>query len=1053
MNNIKFKRCLWLVIIFLLCQSGYAQQAITVRAKVVDSSDNRPLIGATVSVRGTSQGVITDLDGFFQLKVLPHHKLVISYVGYRKLIIDAKEAKKAGTIVLSSDSEELDEIIVVGYGVQKKASTVASISTTKGDDLLQGGSLNSVSEALQGKLNGVVAINSSGMPGENSASIFIRGKASWNGTSPLVLVDGIERNMNDVDFNEIESISVLKDASATAVYGVRGANGVILLTTKRGSKQKAKITFTANLGFKQMTTKLDWADYITSMKTYNEALANDNNWDKQIPTSTIQAWEQAYATGNYGPYNDAFPEVDWFDEITKDFGFSQNYNVNVQGGMEKMDYFISLGYQYDGGNYNIDKQADFDPRYYYRRYNWRANFDFKLTNTTTFSANVAGNMGYRNKPSGGTNFAKTFQAPNNTFPIKYSDGYWGDISESGYNLIANMNTKGQNMLKRFQGWYDFILKQDLSFVTKGLSVKARVSYNQFMSTESKIIVGLVQGINGAFAEKNSSIRYYREYDYANPIYNEDGSISYPLKQNKRFPSEYQDDERYPVNSNYDALNDVGRRLYYEFALEYNRQFGAHKISALALMNRQIIENKGKENVMQFPSYTEDWVGRVTYNWKERYLGEVNMAYTGSEKFAPGHRFGFFPSFSLGWRISEEPFIKKKFGSVLTNMKVRYSYGQVGSDAGAPRFNYIQIYNQANNVQFGDSQNVGFGPTFKEGTMADPLSTWEVATKQNLGLELSLWNKLSMSIDLFNERRTGILMAPRTTLAWYGIGLPSLNMGETKNHGFELDLGWHDKIGKNWRYSMNYSLSMNENRIVFRDDPSDLESHLKEAGKPIDWQARFLAVGNYETIDDVFNHAQTAIGQASPQKVIPGDLVYIDYNGDGILNINDKAAVSQMNYPQTTMSLNLGLEYKGWGLNAMIYAPLGVYKLQFDQYLWDFPESNIKAQPDVLNHWTPEKANTNKVMRPALHLDRGHNSVQSTYSYANHSYVRLKHLELSYKFPKKLLKPLSITACQFYIKGNNLLTFSNVDNRVDPETGGADTYPIVRTYTVGTRITF
>ena len=338
-------------------------------------------------------------------------------------------------------------------------------------------------------------------------------------------------------------------------------------------------------------------------------------------------------------------------------------------------------------------------------------------------------------------------------------------------------------------------------------------------------------------------------------------------------------------------------------------------------------------------------------------------------------------------------------------------------------------------------------------MADPLSTWEVATKQNLGLELSLWNKLSMSIDLFNERRTGILMAPRTTLAWYGIGLPSLNMGETKNHGFELDLGWHDKIGKNWRYSMNYSLSMNENRIVFRDDPSDLESHLKEAGKPIDWQARFLAVGNYETIDDVFNHAQTAIGQASPQKVIPGDLVYIDYNGDGILNINDKAAVSQMNYPQTTMSLNLGLEYKGWGLNAMIYAPLGVYKLQFDQYLWDFPESNIKAQPDVLNHWTPEKANTNKVMRPALHLDRGHNSVQSTYSYANHSYVRLKHLELSYKFPKKLLKPLSITACQFYIKGNNLLTFSNVDNRVDPETGGADTYPIVRTYTVGTRITF
>ena len=891
------------------------------------------------------------------------------------------------------------------------------------------------------------------MPGENTANIYIRGKSSWNGTNPLVLVDGIERNMNDVDMNEIESISVLKDASATAVYGVRGANGVILLTTRRGNNKKPQINFTANFGFKQMTTDLDFADYVTSMKMYNEAAANDNDWTKQIPTSTIKAWENAYATGNYGPYNDVFPEVDWWDEITKDFGFSQNYNVNVQGGMDKMDYFVSLGYQYDGGNYDISKQQEFDPRYYYRRYNWRANFDFKITKTTTFSANIAGNMGYRNKPSGGENFSRTFKAPSNKFPIKYSDGEWGDQAEDGFNLVANLNTKGQNQLKKFQGWYDFILKQDLSFITKGLSAKARLSYNQYMSTESKIRVASILGKTDAEAEKNSSIRYLREYDYANPTYNEDGTITYPLKSESRFPDPYIVEETYPIGTSYDALTDVGRRLYYEFALEYNRKFGNHKVSALALVNRQIIDSKGSGNILQFSSYTEDWVGRITYNWKERYLSEVNMAYTGSEKFAPGKRFGFFPSFSIGWRVSEEPFIKKLMGKTLTNLKIRYSLGQVGSDAGAPRFNYIQIYNQGGNINFGNSSNVAFGPTFTEGTMADPSATWEVSTKQNLGIELSLWNKLTMNVELFNEHRSGILMAPRTTMAWFGVALPSLNMGKTKNHGIELDLGWNDKINKDWHYYINYSLSMNENRIEFKDDPANLEAYQKFAGKPIDWQSRFLSIGNYETIDDIFNHAQTAIEKASPNKLIPGDFVYIDYNGDGLININDKVAVSEMNYPLTTMSLNFGVEYKGWGLSAMLYAPLGVYKMQFAEYLWDFPNSYIKAQPNTLDRWTPDKANHTEVMRPATHLAQTHNNVEASFKYDNYSYLRLKNLELNYRFPKRLLAPLSISSCQLYIKGNNLFTISGVDERVDPETGAASNYPIVRTYTIGARIAF
>lgn len=1026
-----------------------------VKGTVIDAVTNEPLIGVNVRVVGTNDGIVTDLDGCFVLSVPQESVLHISYVGYKEIDVDVSILLSKPIIYLSEDNEQLEEVVVVGYGVQKKVSTVASISSTKGENLLSGGSLNSVSEALQGKLNGVVAINSGAQPGENTASIFIRGKASWNGMNPLILVDGIERNMNDVDMNEIESISVLKDASATAVYGVRGANGVILLTTKRGNNEKPKINFTANFGFKQVTTKLEFADYVTSMKMYNEAVANDNDWSKQIPTSTIKAWENAYATGNYGPYNDVFPEVDWWNEMTDDVAFSQNYNVNVQGGMDKMNYFVSLGYQYDGGNFDVGKQEEFDPRYFYRRYNWRANFDFKITKSTTFTANIAGNMGYRNKPSGDENFTKTFVSPSNTFPIKYSDGEWGDLSQDGYNIIANLNTRGQNILKRFQGWYDFILKQDLSFITRGLSIKGRLSYNQYMNTESKIIVGDKIGqVPDNMVQKYSSVRYYRVYDYANPTYNDDGTITYPILTNQRIPEPYIVDENYPVGTTYDSLTDVGRRLYYEISLEYDRQFGAHKVTALALVNRQIVESKSSSgNIFQFPSYTEDWVGRVTYNWKERYLSELNMAYTGSEKFAPGKRFGFFPSFSVGWRISEEPFIKKNVGDKLTNLKVRYSLGQVGSDAGAPRFNYIQIYNENGNANFGLSDQISAGPIYSEGTMADPSSTWEVATKQNLGIELGLWNKFTMSLDLFNEKRSGILMSPRTTMAWFGIGLPSWNMGETKNHGFELDLGWNDRIGKDWHYSINYNLSMNENRIVFRDDPADLEQYLKDAGKPIEYQSRFLTVGNFGSIDDIFNYAQTAIESASPNKLVPGDFVYIDYNGDGILNVNDKVAVNEMNYPLTTMSLNLGLEYKGWGVSAMFYAPLGVYKLQFTQYLWDFPNGNIKAQPSTLDRWTHETANSYGVMRPATHVSQTHNNVENTYRYGNYSYFRLKNLELNYRFPKRWLNPMSISSCQLFFKGNNVLTFSKADKRVDPETGGASSYPMVRTFTLGARVSF
>ena len=1058
MGNLNFSKRLLVLLLFICFLTppsfGRDQGQVTVKGQVVDATNNSPLIGVNIFVRsakqGTANGTTTDIDGNFFLSVPDEGVLVISYLGYKDLEIKAADAVRMSRFALYEESTTIDDVVVIGYGVQKKASTVASITQVSGDDIMGGGNVNTVSEALQGRLNGVVSIQSSGKPGSSAASVYIRGKSSWQNTNPLILVDGIERNMDDIDMNEIVSISVLKDASATAVYGVRGGNGVILVTTKRGEENsRPSISFSANLAMKEFTQLPYYADYVTSMKTWNSAAVNDKKWDQIIPESTIKAWENAFSTGNYGPYNDYFPQVDWYDFMVTKPGVSQNYNANIRGGSEYMNYFASIGYQHDGDIYNIDKQDDFDPRNYMKRYNWRANFDFKPTKTTVISVDIAGRMRYVNG-SVESDFAKLLQAPSNEFPVKYSDGYYGDNFVGGYNPYANFNTQGQNQNKSFTGWYDFSLKQDLSFILNGLSVHAKLSYNQSMSTSSSIIRGTLHG-NGQGLGVKSTIRYNRTWDYANPIINEDNTVSYPLLTEKRHPND-QASEELPVSASYDNLSSTSRRLYYEFGLNYNQSFKNHNVTLLALMNRQIYEEGGA--TINFPSYREDWVGRVTYNWNQRYLAEFNVSYTGSEKFAPGHRFGLFPSMSVGWRLTEEPFIKNNnIGKWLTNFKVRYSYGKVGSDAGAGRFNYIALFNTGGNVNFGENSNVPMGPTYTEGNTANVNSTWETSTKQNLGVEIGLWNKLSVTLDLFDEKRSGMLMTSQTMAFWFGASLPAVNMGKTKNHGLELEVSWNDKIGGSGiSYWANFNFATSENRNVFRDDPVDLDRHLKNAGKPIQWQSRYLSVGNFGSIDDIFNYAQTAISGTAPGLLIPGDLVYIDFNGDGVINGNDKVAVKELSYPLTTFSLDFGIRWKGLTFNALLYAPVNVYKLVPHTLLWDFPQNNVKAQPS-LSRWTADNANSTGVVSPPSHHERGHNVQDNTYSYRNFSFLRIKNIELSYVLPQKWQKALSMKGSSVFVKCNNVATFSNVDDRIDPETSSQSAYPIVRTYTMGVRFSF
>lgn len=1045
----------WMCLLFLsllLSPPLLWGQNHSIKGQIVDAKSNEPLIGVNITVEGTSNGTISDVDGHFTLTATPDAVLKISYIGYREILLKVADLKKDAIISLEEDSKQLEEVVVVGYGVQKKVTSVGSITQTGGNELMKGGSVNSVSEALQGKLNGVVAINSSGMPGDNEVKMYIRGKSTWDNTDPLVLVDGIERNMNDVDMNEIESISVLKDASATAVYGVRGGNGVILITTKRGTDTAPVINFSANYTFKSPTTSMKLADHVTAMQAYNMAMANDASWDKLIPQSTIDAWSRAYAEGNYGAYNDVFPYVNWWDELITG-GFTQNYNINIRGGTDYMKYFASAGYQGDGDIYDLKKNDDFDPRHTYKRYNWRSNFDFNFTKSTKLSINIAGSMGYRNKSiDNDSPFNRILTESTSDHPIMYSDGNWGDDEEK--NPVANMNLGGAKLRKTFQGWYDASLEQKLDFITKGLKVAAKVSYSSSSTTNTDVY----RGGGSADQALKSIVRYHRVYDYANPVVNTDGTITYPMIEDKRLPTS----ESVPLPPGvtmWDGLDAYTRRFYYEFSVAYNRSFNDHNVSALALVNRKIYDERYTENntqYMRFPNYNEDWVGRVTYNWKERYLTEMNISYTGSEKFARGERFGLFPSFSLGWRLSEEPFIKKSIGKVLTNAKFRYSWGKVGSDAGAKRWNYIQQFTSDGNITLGtDASGQIWGPLYHEGDVANLNSTWEKSTKQNLGIEIGLWNKLDITLDLFDEKRKDILMEPQTTSFITGAKFNALNIGSTKNHGLELELHYNDKIGSDFRYHVGFTLASSENRVVFRDDPVNGPDHLKEAGKPIGHQNRYLAVGNYETIDDVFNNAQTgSINSVAPGQVVPGDFIYIDFDSNGILNGQDKVAVDELNYPLHTYGLNLGFEWKGMSFSAMFYAPTGVYKLVNSVYSASFKSGKINAQPDVMNAWTPETANTTGVRAPALHLtnDGAFNGTESTYRYQNFSYLRLKTMELGYNLPKKWLKTVGLKSLQVYVTGNNLLTWWGGDDRIDPE-GEQVQYPILRSFTSGVRVSF
>ncbi|MCG8701518.1 MAG: TonB-dependent receptor [Bacteroidales bacterium] len=1049
-----------------LLSIGVWAQNYPVSGQVLDE-DGVPLIGASVIIEGaddvSTQGTITDIDGNFSLEVKADDQLKVSYVGYVTQVIPV-EGRKTISVTLVIEATELTSVVVVGYGVQKKETLVGAISQAKGEEVVKMGTPSSISQSLQGMLPGVTGVVNSGQPGSENANLTIRGISTWQGTNePLVLVDGIERNMNEIDPNEIESISVLKDASATAVFGVKGGDGVILITTKRGTISGAKVSFSTNIGIKQPTQTTEFADRVTTMEWYNKAAANDGEWGKLFPESEIEAWRQAYADGNIGPYNDYFPVIDWWDEMIKDYGITQNYNLNLRGGNEYVRYFTSLGYLNDGDIVDVEKKDDFDPRYYYKRYNWRSNFDFNLTKTTQLGLNLSGSYSIKNLPlvGGGVSqyFNNFYRVSPSDFPIQWEDGTYGTSGE-GIGNISHLVYQGQLQYKEFRGFVDLTLTQKLDFVTKGLKVMGRVSYNANSKTKTTINMFANSGApESQFGDNNTVDNFWRDFDYSNPIQNADGTVDYPIL----------DEGRYPIDPEFfgsvpgvgrDAWDGYNRRQYQELRLSYDRKFGKHDISAMFSTNRNERNTGGG-----IPRREQDNAGRIKYGYASRYFIEVNGAYNGFENVAPGQRYGFFPSASMGWRLSEESFIKERIGNVLTNFKVRYSYGQSGKafTTSNERWPYMQLYiatdADGHRVLLGESSRFKVNSVaYIEGRPANINATWETSTKQNLGFEFGLLNKFRGTVDLFKENREDILMDRQLAL-WNNTQNAKANMGETKNRGIEIDLRYNNSIGEHFRYGIDGNMLLVENRIVFRDDGKNTLEYERQAGKPIGFQRRYIAHEYYQDLDDVFNGPVTT-NNGIQSRIMPGDILYVDYNGDGTITdgSEDQAVMKGQNKPFKTYSFGFSFGYKGLALKTRFYGIWDVYSNVPHSILYDYLNIHndlYSAKPDVVNSWTPD--NRDNAIKPVLHTEdnvTAYSRKYSNWTYQDRSYLRLKNVEVSYTFKDlRMSSGYTMPMLNLYVNGNNLYTWTGFNDRLDPESGGTGSYPMIRRFNIGIKATF
>lgn len=1036
-----------------------AQQQ-TIKGTVVDAT-GEPVIGASVLVVGAkSSGTVTDVNGNFSLRIKPGTKLQISFVGYQTQTVAAKDGMN---VKLVEDNNMLQEVQVVAYGAQKKVTMTGAIASVKSEDLVRT-SVGSVNNVLGGQLSGVTTVQYSGEPGADAAEIFVRGKATWGDSSPLIQVDGVERSMGDIDPNEIESITVLKDASATAVFGVRGANGVVLITTRRGKEGKAKISVTTS--FTALTpTKMveqanayDYAMFYNQMKL-NDWNANPDNAGKTFVPTFSDAVVQKFLDGS-DPIR--FPSMRWADYIMKDVTLQQQHNLNISGGTDRVKYFISAGYYSQGGLFN-EFSKDLNFGYQYNRFNYRANLDLQATKTTTLSFNVAGNVSTSDKVnnSQGTGgvikniyYATPFSSPG-IIDGKYvstTDDY-SDIQlpfVGGDGLGYYTSNSSQTNINKIQ--MDLVVDQKLDFVTKGLSLKLKGSYNSQFNVNK---IG------------NMGVANYR------PIIQEDGSILYRKSGED-------------TSVSYTSSQGKARDWYIEGSFNYNRTFGRHTVGALALYNQSKQYYYSNSSYPDVPRSYVGLVGRVTYDWSNRYMAEVNMGYNGSENFAPGKRFGIFPAGSIGWNISEEPFWKP-LKKIVPFLKLRGSIGMVGNDktTAAYRFMYLADPYVTNNTgitsnAYTDVNNhygylFGIGNTSSDHSVSqgayesaknNPDIGWEKALKQDYGFDIRIFDeRLSASFDYYYEHRTDILLLDQTVPSIIGFTVPWANLGETKSWGWEVSVNWNAKIGSDFRYWAKANISYNQNEIVEMKEKPQVNEWQYARGHRINSRSQYKFWKFYEGEQTKAEYKQTFGTDFPTQKIEnlqPGDCVYVDLDKNGVIDEGDMSRdYGFTDDPEYMAGVTLGFAWKRLTFNCQWTGAWNVSRSISDVFRQPFYRSADVVMGGLLqyhvdNTWVPGVNEGQHVDYPRATWDNNLQNYAASDLYEKDSkYLRLKTVSIGYDLINNWMrKNLGLTKCEISLSGYNLLTFTPY-KWGDPEAraSSSPSYPLQRTYTASLNIGF
>ncbi len=1037
----------------LLLPSGHSfAQNLRVQGRVLDEL-GEGLIGAGVVIQGTTQGTVTDLDGNYVLSVPEGATLEFSCVGYVTQQIQVTGQRLDVTMV--PDSRLIDESVVIAYGQQNKVTITGAVTAVGGETLMKSPVAN-VANALQGNLPGVSAVQPSGMPGADEPVIRIRGVGSLNSAEPLVLVDGVERPFSQLDPNEIESISVLKDASATAVFGVRGANGVILVTTKRGEVGKASVTASASAAMQTIAKFIDFTDSYQYGQMWNYTAITD-----ALPMSQ---WPGSVNIADYTPYADngirfsqevmehfrtgdmpqTFPSMDWIDYIMKDAAWQEQANVNVTGGTEKVRYFVSAGFLNQNSlfkTFSNNKDETFD----YQRLNYRANLDIDVSKYSQLSITLGGRMQGRTTMGGGEGFLFRY--------LQGATPYAGaGIDEDGRHIVSDPNIVGPFDRSALSNYYnlgyvdestnvlnfDLQYKLDLSFLTKGLDFKVKGSYNSEYT-----------------ARKNRQNGYGTGVTYVATLV---GGKEVLRKENVTWPIPYSEAKW------------GNRNWYAEASLNYARRFGKHNVGGLLLYNQSKTYYPWDSDNSLYQSIPKGYVGlvgRVTYDYDTKYLLDFNIGYNGSENFAPGHRYGLFPSVSLGWIPSQEKWWEP-VKNTISYLKFRASYGLVGNDStNGARFLYLpgawQFYQgsmtvnpQDRGTNFGTSGN--WLQAVKELTAGNPNVTWETATKINLGVDAGFFkDKLHAYVDVFWEDRKDILVSNASTLSAV-TSLPSsyVNEGRVKNHGVEVTLNWEQKIG-DFRYSISPNFAFARNKVIEMLEVKPMYEYLSRTGLPVGQRFgydlfEFYQPGTEERYKEVY-------GTEMPDQNIDlkyGDAVYVDLNGDGIVDQNDQKPLGYTDNPEITYSVNFNFQWKGLDF-TMLWIGADHVSRQLNGYFRDqFGSTNTSALTQWVadNSWTED--NPDAILPRISFTNRVHNNRDSQAWVINSKYVRLKNVELGYTItPKK--KDAFFNYIRVYASGNNLLTFADFKGN-DPEAPGSGLdygvrYPMTRLFNIGAQFNF